>query len=278
VFELDSPQLTAFHHKSPFLGGGNVSNMLFSPSVRPFGIGKASRSKHMKFSFAGIVAAAIGVTSGAHAASYNLAELISTGDSITIGDKTFGNFGFSSSDFSSSDAVVTPSVDGNGIYYLSFSGPWVAISSTKSLNFEYSIATTSGQRLISAIDQSFVLSAAGTAGSISVTETASNGSPTGPTIGQSTLSFVAGLPPALDLEDPVAEAGDDLIIEGASSRLHILTSVLLEANRVGIVGASTITQSFHQVRPGIAVSESGATVAMMGATLLGLGYLRRRTA
>lgn len=232
----------------------------------------------MKLSFAGIIAAAVGLTTGAHATSYSLAELIRTGDSITIGDKTFGNFGFSSSDFSPADAVVTPSVDGEGVYYLSLSGPWVAIASTKVLNFEYSIATTSGQRLISAIDQSFVLSAAGTAGKITVTETASNGSPTGPTIGLSTLSFVAGLPPALDLEDPAAETGDDLIIEGASSRLHVLTSVLLEANRFGIVAASTITQSFHQVRPGIAVGESGATVAMMGITLLGLGYLRRRNA
>ena len=232
----------------------------------------------MKLSLASVVVAAVGLSGGAYATSYNLGDLVRTGGSITIGDKIFDDFGFSSSSFNPSDAVVTPTVDGAGVYYLSFAGPWVAIGGTETVSLEYSIGTTSGQRLISSIDQSFVLSALGTAGNITVSETANNGSPTGPTLGQTTLSFVAGTTPALDLEDPVAESGDDLLIEGASSKLFILTSLLLEADRAGLVGASTITQSFHQIRPGIAVNESGTTAALMGAGLLGLGYLRRRTA
>lgn len=232
----------------------------------------------MKLSLAGVVVAAIGLSGGAYATSYNLGDLVRTGGSITIGDKIFDDFGFSSSSFDASHAVVTPTIDGAGVYYLSFSGPWVALSNPESINLEYSISTTSGQRLISSIDQSFVLSAGGQGGKITVSEIANNGSPTGPTLGQSTLSFVSALPPSLDLEDPVAEAGDDLLIEGASSRLFILTSILLEPDRLGLVGASTLTQSFHQIRPGIAVGDSGATAALMGVGLLGLGYLRRRSA
>lgn len=232
----------------------------------------------MKLSLAGVVIAALGLSGAANATSYNLGDLVSNGGSITIGDKIFGDFGFSSSSFNASDAVVTPTIDGAGVYYLSFAGPWVALASTETVSLEYSIATTSGQRLISSIDQSFILSALGSAGNITVSEKANNGSPTGPTLGQSTLSFVAGATPTLDLEDPVAESGDDLLIEGASSKLYILTSILLEADRLGMVGASTLTQSFHQIRPGIAVSDSGTTAAMMGVGLLGLGFLRRRSA
>lgn len=232
----------------------------------------------MKLSLAGVVVAAIGLSGGAYATSYNLGDLVRNGGSITIGDKVFDDFGFSSSSFNANDAVVTPTVDGAGVYYLTFNGPWVATGGTETVSLEYSIGTTSGQRLISSIDQSYVLSAAGTAGNITVSESANNGSPTGPTLGQSTLSFIAGATPTLDLEDPAAESGDDLLIEGASSKLFILTSILLEAERAGMVGATTLSQSFHQIRPGIAVSDAGTTAALMGVGLLSLGYLRRRTA
>jgi hypothetical protein len=225
-------------------------------------------------SWIGTVVVAAGVTGVSQAAAYNLGDLLTTGNSITIGDKIFDDFTFDSSQVDPSSAVVIPSVDAAGVYYLTISGPfvvWAGNSSTIGLG--YSVSTTSGQKLIASIDQSFVLSAGGTGGTINISEKAFDGSLTGPLVATSNLSFTSGLPPTVDLEDPSTETGDDLVVENGSNKLFVWTDIYYQASRAGIIGPSVLTQSFHQNQM---VSDNGTTAALMGVALLSMGYFRRK--
>jgi len=208
----------------------------------------------------------------ANATTYNLGALISSGNSITIGDKIFDDFSFASAAFNANDATVTPSIDG-GVYYLTFQGPWVAFNSqVADIALQYTVATTSGRPLINMIDQSYVLSAAGTGGFILIGETVRTGSFSGPVTAQSSLSFIPGVTP--DLEDPAAEpiTGDDLIVDPAEAKLYVTKDIFFGANAGGGIGPTTIRQSVHQV----SVPDGGATVALLGGVLFGIGFIRRK--
>ncbi len=122
------------------------------------------------------------------------------------------------------------------------------------------------------IDQSYVLSVGGTAGFILIGETVRTGSFAGPTTAQSSLSFIPGETP--DLEDPVAEpiTGDDLIVDPAQAKLWVTKDIFFGANPRGIIGPTTIRQSFHQ----ISMPEGGTIVAALGFALAGIGLVRRK--
>jgi hypothetical protein len=220
----------------------------------------------------GAASAIFAAANMANATTYNLGALVTSGNSITIGDKIFDDFSFASAAFNANDATVTPSISG-GVYYLTFQGPWVvANGAVADINLNYSVATTSGRPLINMIDQSYVLSAAGTAGFILIGETVRSGSFTGPATAQSSLSFIPGETP--DLEDPAAEplTGDDLIVSPTESKVYVTKDIFFGANRAGLIGPTTITQSIHQV----SVPDGGATVALLGGALFGIGFIRRK--
>jgi hypothetical protein len=225
--------------------------------------------------FVGVSFAVSFAATQANAVTYNLGALISSGDSFTIGDKIFDDFGFASAQFNANDATVTPAIDGNGVYHLHFQGPWVALPGQMAdINLNYTVATTSGEPLIEAIGQSYVLSVAGGGGFNLIGETVRTGSFAGPTTAQSSLSFVTGDPGLTDLEDPVAEplTGDDLIVNPTEAKLWVTKDIFFGANRTGLIGPTTITQSYYQV----SMPEGGTTALSLGLVLGGIGLVRRK--
>lgn len=220
----------------------------------------------------GAASAIFAAANVANATSYNLGALIASGDSITIGDKIFDDFGFASAAFNANDATVTPTVE-SGVYYLTFQGPWVVFNgAVADIAIKYTVATTSGQPLITAIGQSYVLSAGGAAGYILIGETVRTGSFSGPVTAQSSLDFIAGV--SSDLEDPAAEplTGDDLIVAPTEAKVYVTKDIFFGANPAGIIGPTTIRQAIHQV----SVPDGGATVALLGGVLFGIGFVRRK--
>ena len=225
--------------------------------------------------FVGVSFAVSFAASQANAVTYNLGALITSGNSFTIGDKTFDDFGFASAQFNANDATVTPTIDGNGVYHLNFQGPWVAmLGQVADINLNYTVATTSGQPLIEAIGQSYVLSVGGAGGFILIGETVRTGGFAGPATAQSSLSFFTGDPGLTDLEDPVPEpiTGDDLIVNPTQAKLWVTKDIFFGAHRGGLIGPTTITQSFYQVP----MPEGGTTALALGLALGGLSLVRRK--
>ena len=229
---------------------------------------------------AGLVVALLGATASTYGAAVNLGTLIANNGSITLGDKIFADFSFRSAHLSADDATVDVTSDSNGTYFLTIQGPFISLGAgnPRDINFNYTVATTTGAALISAIDQSFVLSAGGTGGFILIGETVRGGSFSGPVVAQSSVGHVSGGPntPAIsDLEDPAPEplTGDQLVINPTLSKVYVTKDIFFSAFANGIVGPTTIVQSIHQTTQ---APDGGATVALLGVALSGLGLIRRR--
>lgn len=222
-----------------------------------------------------IIGASLALCSISQAASYNLGSLISSNGSISIGDKIFADFGFTSASFSANSATVTPSIDASGAYTLTFQGPWVSFNNPvgSTLGFSYTVEATGPGMRISNIGQSFVLSAGGAGGNISVVESVKDGI-AGPLLAKSTTGFITSS--LFDLEDPAPEAGqgDQLAVTPLKTKVNVSTVVTLKSNLRGGVGATTIAQHFSQV----SVPETGATLSLLGASLFGIGIIRRKVA
>jgi len=241
-----------------------------------FRVEQDSQTMNRKLTWLGLMAGLTATTGSLQAISYNLGDLVQSGDTITLGDKVFDDFAFASTLFNPADATVTAMVDAGGTYQLMIQGPWIlGFGDSTSFTLSYSIATTSGQPLIQSIGQAYVHSAAGMGGTISIEETAHTGSLAGPVTAMSTLGYVAGLPPTLDLEDPISEVGDDLLVDPTESKLWIKTQVEIAAHRAGLTGPSVIIQSFQQT---VVTPEGGLSLAMVGALVFGMGYIRKRMA
>lgn len=224
---------------------------------------------------AGMAAIASAVVTSLNAAPVNLATLLN-GGSITIGDKTFSDFGFASGQFQASDATVEATVDVGGIYHLTFSGPFLSVGMTPSdLSLRYSVATTTGLPLIYAIDQAFELTSSGTGGMVLIGETVRRDSFVGAMVAQSSLAHVAGSPDMDDFEDPVAEplTGDQLNISPALNKVYVTKDVFMMGLRGGTVGPTKLIQSFHQLPTN--VPEAGSTMALMVLALGGLTLVAR---
>lgn len=225
------------------------------------------------------VAATLMFANSASATSYNLASLISSGDSITFGDKIFDDFNFSSLGYNASSILVEPSIDSAGVYYLSFSG-WLVTSSGGFGNatIQYSVATTSGQPLITMIDQAFVPHMAGTGGFVSIAERVSVGGFSGPTIANSNVGYAVDPndPTNLwldDTSDPPGEViGDNLVFPKAEKQVWVVKDVAFQANPGGIAGTSFIIQSFHQVP----VPDAGTTLFLLGVAISSLTMIGKR--
>ena len=172
--------------------------------------------------------------------------------SLTIGDKTFSNFGFvaslaDASALSSQAAglTVTASIL-NGIYYLDFAGGLVVNNFhgigdlLGDLKLTYTVTVNNPGSAINMIDQNFTPNGTLAFGQIIIGETVKNN---GVTVGNSTLTLTPN-----DLSDPTAEAGDNLNFAGAH-QLAVTKDILIDAFAGQLVGLSDVEQSFHQAVP-----------------------------
>ncbi len=193
-----------------------------------------------------------------------LENLVNTGESLMIGDKTFSNFDYFASgltNFDPSQIRVTASFS-NGIYYLTWAGNMSLVSSgpaTADLVLNYRITTSSG--LINMIDQSYTGSAQPSTGSfLSIDETARDTS--GTVVANGHLD-------AHDLSDPFSEAGDNLNVNPPQQVLDVTKDLGFGIVNGGFVTISQVSQSFHQVpEPG--------SIVLFGLGLIGVFTFRKR--
>lgn len=226
------------------------------------------RKAYMRNKFKGLVVLAAGIFVCAGVANAIPLGTLAPAGTITIGDKTFSNFGWQSanSQLNAEAAVldVTASVSG-GIYYLDFSGLIAlnggTLGALGDLKLTYTVTANPGA--ITYIDQLYTPNALPSWGQITIGETVKNGA----TIyGTSTLT----LNPT-DLSDPQPEAGDLLQIVPPQKTLNVVKDILISANPNELVGLSNVEQSFHQ-------PDGGLTVALLGFALVGVEGLRRKLA
>lgn len=204
------------------------------------------------------------------AAPVPLNSLIGNG-SIQLGDKIFGDFGFQSAVMNSTGVDVEATIGPTGIYYLTFTGPFLSSGQAIDVTVRYSVSTSTGLPLIAGIDQAFELTISGNGGFVLIGETVRADSYAGPTVAQSSLSHAGTFS---DLEDPDAEplTGDQLVVSPTRSKVWVTKDIFFLANPGGIVGPTKIIQSFHQTT----VPEGGTLMMMVGLTLAGLGVARRQ--
>jgi hypothetical protein len=197
----------------------------------------------------------------------SLGHLVSSGGTLSIGDKTFSNFSWFASgvpiaaaDLNGQAAglQVTASVSG-GVYYLDYSG-LIAVNNLGGatpllgdLQLRYTVTASPGS--ITMIDQNYTPNATPGTGQIIIGETVRNSANV--IVGNSTLTLNP-----LDLSDPVAEPGDNLIINPGEHQLNVIKDILIGASPFQLVGLSDVQQSFHQT----AVPEPTTVIA--GALLL----------
>jgi hypothetical protein len=185
---------------------------------------------------------------------------------VKFDDKVFRNIAISAN---VDPTLVNVSVGGSGADdFITFGGPF-STTGTIDIQLFYDVQALSG--FIAAIDQHFTLSAGGTGGTVQIGETVRSGSQGGTTVAQSTVGFLV----TCDCDDPPGEAaqGDQLIIDPPLSHVYVSKDIFLQANAGGSVGATIITQSFHQVPEPIHYS-----LLLCGGLIAGLYFKSRKRA
>jgi hypothetical protein len=198
-----------------------------------------------------------------------LGNLVSSGGSLTIGDKTFSGFSYLATDltgFNAANIQVTASIGSDGVYFLTWGGNISIVSvgpATGDLLLGYTVTANPGT--IYMIDQKYTGSAqpAGAA-FIAVDENAYVG---GVSVGYSHLQVG-------DLSDPFAEAGDNLIINPTQSTLTITKDIAFGLLNGGFVTISEVSQSFHQVPEPTTVIAGALLLLPFGASTVRI--LRKR--
>jgi hypothetical protein len=222
----------------------------------------------MKMKVVGLMVGLMATGVVASATTLTIADINATEcQCVQFGDKMFDNISLSTN-LDESTVDVSGSQVGDTVY-INFGGPF-ATTSTTGVDFRIYYHVTALAGLITDIDQSFNLSAAGTAGNVLIGETVYSDAGRSLVVANSSVSFFLGL---ADQNDPPGEVaqGDQLIINPNLSQVWVSKDILVTANEGGSVGATIITQSFHQT----AVPEP-VTFSLMGVGLLGLGLLRKR--
>jgi len=185
-----------------------------------------------------------------------LNQLAGTGNTLVVGDKTFGNFTDTESGLNgfNADAIVVTAYQSGGVYYLQWTGNMQGGGSAD-LELQYSVTTTGP--LIDMIDQNFNGSAVN--GFVTVQETATINAFGGTTVGSSLVDPLVFSTPLTYLISPW------------ESEIYVTKDITFFANGGGPTydTISQVTQSFHQVPDG------GMTVSILGLALMGCGLLRR---
>ena len=199
----------------------------------------------------------------------NLADLATTGGTLTIDDKTFSGFSFQENgltSFDPSQIIVTASMS-EGIDYLTWSGNismesgGVAATSDLLLNY----VVTASQGAINLIDQAYTGSAQN--GFLAVDETAAIGSFGGTVAGSSHLT---GLIPS----NPPSYANDNLDIVPPQTALYVTKDISFAVQSGGgFITISQVAQSFHQI-PNVPEPTTLTLAGLSGFSLL--VFLRRR--
>ena len=205
-----------------------------------------------------------------------LAGLVANNGTLTIGDKTFSNFGWVASlgdaielNAQAAGLTVSAFIGLDGVYYLDFAGGLVVnnlggnSSLLGDLKLTYTVTANPGS--INMIDQLYTPNATPASGQIIIGETVKNNQ--GIIVGNSTLT----LNPT-DLSDPQPEGGDNLNFTG-EPQLFVVKDILIAANAGNAVGLSDVRQSFHQVP-----EPSAMLLGSLGGGLLLLLNLRGRQA
>lgn len=180
-----------------------------------------------------------------------LGDLVANNGTLTIGDKTFSEFGWTPSGAAgaqlgaqAANLVVSASIV-NGIYYLDYSG-LIAVNNligagslSGQLLLSYTVTANAGS--IAMIDQNYTPNALPVQGNqIIIGETVRNVG--GVIVGNSTLM----LNPS-DFSDPNPEPGDNLNINPSANQLFVVKDIVITAAPGQLVGLSDVAQSFHQV-------------------------------
>jgi hypothetical protein len=205
----------------------------------------------------------------AHAESTdNLADLVATDGSLTVGDKTFSGFSYVDpglTDFNASQITVTAS-SLDGVDYLTWAGNFTYLSATPGsadLLLNYTVTASAG--LITEIDQQYTGGVGLGVGAISIAETVSAGN-----LGQVASSYLT----TGDTSTPnmILGSGEPYIVPG-QSQLEVTKDINLAViDGPGQVTVSQIEQSFHQS----VVPDGGWTVALLGSALTAMGLIRTK--
>jgi hypothetical protein len=227
----------------------------------------------MKKLYMRLLVAAVALSAVVAANAIPLSQLVSQGGTITIGDKRFWGFSYSTTgpDAANIQAQagalnVYTSSDSGGIYYLNFQG-LVGTAIGGDLLLGYYVNALGGNT-IDMIDQYYAPNTFN--GAVSIGEIVMAGNQV---VANSIIGFN-------DYSDPKGEAGDNLYINPPQSGLQIIKDIgflpgVGDNGAVGgYAGLSLLVQSFHQ--PG--VPDGGLTLALLGFGLFGIEGLRRRLA
>jgi hypothetical protein len=200
-----------------------------------------------------------------------LNQLAGTGNYLEVGDKIFSGFTDSESglnSFSASGITVTATYSG-GVYYLQWAGNMSVISlataASGDLELGYTVRATSGT--INWIDQDYagsispILTGIGNVGIVETVRV-----PGGPVVGTTTVGtglISAGPWTIGPYEQPY--------IVPPQNELDVVKDISISSlSPYTTTSVSFVEQSFHQ----ITVPDGGATVSLLGVTLMGLGLLR----
>lgn len=223
-------------------------------------------NKNLKYKVLAAVVGLVALAQSTQAVTTASLGDLANGGTLSIGDKTFSGFSWTSTGSDSSiisllnqqaaQLSVSVFIGQDGVYYLGYSGAVFvnnllgANSAFGDLKLQYTVTANPGS--IVGIDQSYTPNAEPGSGSIVIGETVNIAG--GVNVGFSTLSLT-------DLSDPAPESGDVLTFS-PQHQLFVTKDILMIANAGYVVGLSYVQQSYHQT----AVPEPSTIVA--GALLL----------
>ena len=199
----------------------------------------------------------------------SIADINAGTGTVTIGDKTFGDF--ASAGIDEDKVNVLGDIADDGTVQILFQGGFVDTFDGDDDGTDYSLfySVTAGPGFdIIGITQGFSLSGGG---DVLIGENVwENGFFSG-LVANSTVAFNDAL---FDAEDPLGEAfqGDDLLVPNLT-KVYVTKDIFLRASEQGgQVGATIITQGF--IQEGAEVPEP-TTMLLFSSALLGLGFMRR---
>lgn len=213
---------------------------------------------------------------GVFAFSASAASIADT-DSIQFGDKVFSDFSVSAN-IDPASVFITGGVNPEGLVYIEFGAPFTSgLEGNVDFQLEYKVTAGEGF-LMTAITQSFVLSALGTGGEVSIGESVwDSGFGFGNKVAQSTVGFAFPIDDPIDSDGSNVEVvtGDDLEFPSPLQMVWVQKDIRLTANEGGSVGATIITQGFRQTQDQPGEIPEPATMLLFSTALLGLGLIRK---